>query len=107
MGAQGGGKVSPGGETEYADAMRVDVPLGGTGADEAEGALGILKRGGGFGIRTGIGHAVFDQDAVDAGGVQPIADFGAFEIDGQDAVSAAGKHQDGRAGVVALGRNRR
>jgi hypothetical protein len=49
------------------------------------------------------GDAVFEQDAVDAGRGEPVADFGALEIDGEDVVTAAGKNHDCRAGVVAGG----
>ena len=36
--------------------------------------------------------------------VMPIADFGAFEVDGEDVVGAAGKDDDGGAGVLSGGR---
>ena len=102
--AEGSGKVAAGGEAENADAVRIDVPLRGMGADNPEGPLGILEGGRGLGIGAGIGHAVFEQDAGDAGGVEPVAHFRAFEVDGQDAVTASGKNHNGGARVLALGR---
>ena len=87
-----------GGKAEDADAIGIDVPLGGVRADDAEGALRVLQGGGRFRIGAGVGHAVFHQDAGDADGVEPVADFGAFEIDGEDVVAAAGEDDDCGAG---------
>src|SRR5690349_17799142 len=55
MGGEGGGKMRSGGKAEDADFVRVDVPFSGALANDAEGALGVLQSGGGFGERTGIG----------------------------------------------------
>jgi len=49
------------------------------------------------------GDAVLDERAVDADGVEPGADFGAFEIVGEDAVASAWEDDDGSAGVVGGG----
>ncbi len=94
MGADGGGEVSAGGEAEDADALGIDVPFGGVLADDAHGALGVLQGGVGFGIGAGAGDAVLHEHAGDAGGVEPVADLGAFEIDGEDVVAASGKDDD-------------
>ena len=67
-------------------------------------ALCILQGGVGFWIRAGAGDAVLHQHAGDAGGVEPVADFGAFEIDGEDVIAAAGKDDDRRAGIRGLRR---
>ena len=40
--AQGGGKMSAGGEAQDSDAVWINVPLGGVGAYDAESALSIL-----------------------------------------------------------------
>src|SRR5579859_237935 len=104
MSAEGGGEVGSGGEAEDADAVRVDVPCGGVFANDAEGALGVLQGSRGFGIRAAIGDAVLEEDAGDACIGEPIANFGALEIDGEDAVGAAGKNYDGGAGVFSGGR---
>ena len=45
MSAERSGKMGPGREPKHADAMRIDVPFGGVGADDAERALRVLKRG--------------------------------------------------------------
>ncbi len=85
--AEGGGKVGSGREAEDADPVRVDSPVGGMEADDTESPLGILEGSRRLGIGPGIGHAVFEQGACDAGGVEPVAYLGAFEVDGQDPVS--------------------
>ena len=43
MGAESGGEVGSRGEAEDADAVRVDVPVRGVGANDAERALGVLE----------------------------------------------------------------
>jgi hypothetical protein len=97
--------VGSGGEAEDADAVGVDLPFGGVLADQAHGALGVFEGCGGFGhVGAGVGDAVLEQDAGDALGVEPVADLGAFEVDGEDVVAAAGEDDDGCAGVLALGR---
>ena len=101
--AEGGGEMGSRRKAEDADAMRVDVPVRGMGANDAEGALRILKGGCGFWVRPGVRHAVFQQHAGDADGVEPIADFGAFEVDGETPVAASGKNDNGGAGVVLVG----
>src|ERR1035437_10313203 len=51
--AGGGDEMTAGGEVEDADLVRVDVPLGGVEADQADGALRVCRsekrRGGGEG----------------------------------------------------------
>ena len=63
---------------------------------KADGALRILKGGGRFGIRAGVGNAVLEKYAGNTGGVEPVADFRAFEVDGKDVIPAAWKNNDGR-----------
>ena len=83
----------------------IDGPLGGMLAREAEGALRILQSGGGFGIRASVGDAaVLDQQTIHADGVEPVTDFGAFEVDGEDGIASARKDNDSRAGVVVFWR---
>src|SRR5580658_340802 len=102
--AESGGKVGSSREAKHADAMRIDLPLGRTGAHDAEGTLGVLQRRGGLGVRPRVGHAILQQEASDPNGVQPIAYFRAFEVNSENVVGAAGKNNDGSAGVPALGR---
>ena len=97
--AEDGGEMSTGGEAEDADAVGVDVPLGGVRAGDAHGLLRVFEVGGVFGVVLGEGDAVLHQHAGDADGVEPGADFGAFEIVGEDAVASAGKDDDCGAGV--------
>ena len=87
-----------GGEAEHADAIGIDVPLSGVRADKADGALRVLKSGGGFRIRAGVGDAIFEDDAGDAAGGEPVADFGAFEIHRENVIAAAGENDDCGAG---------
>ena len=104
VGAQGSGKVATRGEAQNADAVGVDVPLAGMRADEPESPLRVLKRGRGLGIGPGIGDAVFEQNASDAGRVKPVAHLRALEINGKDMITASGKYHDYGAGVLARGR---
>ena len=53
------GDGAAGGETQDADAVRVDVELGGAGADEAHGAVGILAD-----VFWGVGRVFFAGQAV-------------------------------------------
>ena len=105
--AEGGGEMGSGGEAQNADAMRVDVPLRSVFADYADGALGVLEGGRGLGIGTGVRDAVFEENAGDAGGGEPVADFGAFEIDGEDVIGASRKDDNGGTGIFSCGRVKR
>jgi hypothetical protein len=48
--AQGSGQMRSGGEAEDADAVGIDLPLGGVSAHQAYGALRIFKGCGRFGM---------------------------------------------------------
>ena len=87
--------MAPGGEAECADAMGVDVPLGGMLAGEAHGLLRVFKVFEALGIVAFVRDAVLHENADDVDGVEPVADLGAFEVVGEDAVSSAGKDDDG------------
>lgn len=92
------GEMGAGGEAEDADAVAVEMPLGGVGAGDAHGLLGVFEvlhicREVAF-----FGDAVLDQDAGDVDGVEPGADLGTLEIVGEDGVSAAG--EDNNCGSV-------
>ena len=91
-------------EAEHADSLGIDVPFDGVLANYAHGALSVLEGGVGFGVRAGAGDAILHEHAGDSGGVEPVADLGAFEIDGEDVVAASGKDDDGRSGVGRFGR---
>ena len=108
MGAEEDGEVGAGGEAHDADVGGVEVPFGCVGAGEAHGLLGVFEvRGvGGIvaGFACGLGDSVFDEDAGDADGVEPVAGVGAFAVGDEDAVAAAGEDEDGGAGVLAVGR---
>ena len=93
------GEVSSGREAEDADAVGIDVPLGGVGTGDAHGLLRVFEVGGVFGVVVREGDAVLDQNAGHADGVEPGADLGAFEVVGKDAVTSSGKDEDGRSSV--------
>src|ERR1035438_1230505 len=90
--AGGGDEMAAGGEAEDADLVRVDVPLGGVEADQADGALRVFQRDGRLRIgapvrvRARRGYAVLQQHTGDAARYQPVADLGAFEIDGENLI---------------------
>jgi hypothetical protein len=56
-----------------------------------------------LGIWAGVGYAVFDEDAVDAEGVEPVADLSPLYVESEDFVRPAGEDKDGGAGVVSFG----
>ena len=51
-------------------------------------------------LARALRHAIFQQPAGNANGVEPCADLRAFKVDGQDVIAPAGADQDGRAGVL-------
>ena len=77
---------------------RIDVPFGGVRADETDGALCVLESGRGFRIRAGVGDAIFENDAGDAAVGEPVADFRAFKVHGENVIAAAGEDDDCGAG---------
>ena len=106
VGAESGGEMRSGRKAEDADRGWDRCAIRGVLAHEAKGALRVLQGCGRFGIRAGVRDAIFHEHAGDADGVEPVADFGAFEIDGEDAIASAGKDNDGGAGVVLLAASR-
>jgi hypothetical protein len=97
-------EMRAGGEAEDADAVGIDVPLGGVGAGDAHGLLRVFEVSRVLGIVIGEGNAILDQHAGHADGVEPRADLGAFEVIGEDAIASAGEDEDGCAGVRRGGR---
>ena len=108
MGAEEDGEVGAGGEAHDADVGGVEVPVGGVGAGEAHGLLRVLEvvwvSGIVAGFAGGLGYSIFDEDAGDADGVEPVAGVGTFAVGDEDAVAAAGEDEDGGASVLAVGR---
>ena len=102
VGGQGGGEVGSGGEAEDADAIGVDVPVGGVCAGDAHGLLGVFEVFGVGGVVAGLRDAVLDEHARDADGVEPGADLRTFEVVGEDGVASAGKDEDGGAMGLAV-----
>src|ERR1019366_224085 len=52
------------------------------------------------------GHAVLQQHAGDTDGIEPLADFRAFEVERQDTIAAAGEDDDRGAGVLPVCRRK-
>ena len=88
--AERNGEMRSGGEADNTDTMGVDVPLGGMGTGDAHGLLCVFEVFRVFWVVGGLGHAVFDQNAGDADGVEPGADLGAFEAVRETNVGSAG-----------------
>src|SRR6266480_2574733 len=102
------------GKPENSNLVRIDMPVSGVKADESYRPLRIFQRrlwfridvalAAGIPRRTGTRHAVLQQHTRDPLGRQPVADFGAFEIDRENLITAAGEHDDRSAGVFAVWR---
>ena len=78
----------------------VGVGLGGMAAARLSG----WARTPTLGAIAGLGYAVLNQNAADAGRIEPVAYFGPFEVNGQDAVTTAREYNHGSPGVCSLGR---
>src|SRR5205085_10158616 len=102
------------GEAHEADALRVESPLRGVGAGEAESALRIhdgaerLERHGsllveGIALRAS-GHSILHDGGCKAQRVQPFRHFRALEVPREDAESATGADEHGAAVGLVLWR---
>ena len=91
------GQMAAGGESHDADAIWIDAPFGGVGADLANGALRILE-----GALTVVGAAVFKDDGGHAVGGEKFRDFRAFEIPCENAVAAARADDHARGGFCSV-----
>ena len=89
--------MTAGGEAHDADALRIEMPLGGVRVDSGEGVLRIDKRRAIAGSVRGRRHAVFHESGVDTDAIEPLADLAAFEIEREDAIAPAGENYDGSA----------
>lgn len=99
MGQEGGGQVSAGGGAHDGDASGVDLPIRGAGADEAEGAGGVLQHDGmAVAVRA---EAILEDERGEALLHDPFGVVVSF-VAGEHAVAAAGTDDDGRAGGVGL-----
>jgi hypothetical protein len=88
-------------EAKNPNAMGIEFPLNGVRTGDSHGLLRVFKVG--CVVRKFLfqGDAVLDERAVDSDGVEPGADFGAFEIVGKNAVASAGKDDDGGTSIVS------
>src|SRR2546423_1205648 len=94
-------------EAADADVVRIDIPLLGLAAHEADGALGIQERtegGEGLGFSGTAWYPILEDDPGDPLGAEPFGDLRSLQIPGQVPVPAPGTHDECRAGVLAFGR---
>ena len=104
-GAEDGGEMSARGKAEDADAFWIDVPFGRVLTDEAHGALSVFEGRGVFFAAGAARDAIFQEDSGEAHFVKALADFGAFEVERENMVGAAGADED-RAAVGIVFRSR-
>ena len=90
------------GESEHAKAIGIDVPFCSPRAHNADSALHVLQRSQRFRIRAAIGHTILHKNTGDVDRVQPVADFGAFEIHRKDVISAAGENDNSGSRRIVL-----
>ena len=104
---RGDGQMAARREADHADALRIDAPLLGLAAHQADGPLGILERASGrlaFGLVGAARHPVLEDDAGHALRIQPGRDLLAFQFPVEVPVAAAGTDQDRGPGVLVLRR---
>src|SRR4026208_1381262 len=100
-------------KAEYSDLMRIDTPFRRAKPYQSHRSLRILQRVRGPRVRSGpwIGrvlvhrqarHAVLEKHTRNSPGRQPVANLSAFEIDRENPVATARKHDHRRARVLAL-----
>src|SRR5579871_1212287 len=94
-------EMAPGGKAQHSDTIGVNMPLGGVTSNQAQRPLRILKSQGRLGIGSGARYTIFDQNAGDAGGSEPVADLGAFQVGDENVVAASGKNDNRRPGVFS------
>ena len=94
-GGGAGGEVAAGGEADDADFVREEVPCGGAGAGEADGALEVHE-----GAVAVVGDTVFEDEGGEAVAVEPCGDFRAFLVGDDVFVGTAGADDDGRGGLL-------
>ena len=93
-------------KADEADALRIDGPFFGAGADDAHGSRGIgesVALHGVVGI-GGAGEAVLEDEGGDAKVVEPVGDLPTFFVDDELGMASAGCDDDGRAIGFVLGR---
>lgn len=96
-------EVTSGGESEDADAMGIEAPLGSMGTRDAHGLLSVFEIFRVLGEALCNGNPVLGKRAVDADGVEPGADLCSLKVIGKNAITSAGKYDDGDSGIVRCG----
>lgn len=96
VGGEGGCEVATRGEAHDPDFLGVDTPGFGIEANGAEGVLGVLEGDGVFVLAV----TVFEDCGRDAALIEPLGDFVALVIDGEEPVGAARADDDGGAGCL-------
>ena len=84
--------------------MGVEVEVGGAGADEAHGAVGILADVfGDVGRAFFFGKAVLERESGDADAVEVLGGLDALRVEDEFAETAAGGDENGCAGGLFFG----
>jgi hypothetical protein len=96
-------------KAEDSDLVRIDVPLRRVRTHQSHGPLRVFQRHRRFRIRPRfrigphIRHAILQQYTRDSLGRQPVTDFCAFKIDGQNLIAPTGEEDDRDAVILSLG----
>ena len=64
---------------------------------QTHGALDILKCS-----TSVVRHAVFENDAGDANGIEPCRNFSSFFVESENAVASTGADDHGRSRLISL-----
>jgi hypothetical protein len=88
--------MTAGGRTHHADAVGLDAPLLGVGANGADGTAGVEKWDGIL-VSESCADPVFDDDCGVATRGEPICVIRALMAGGENGVSAAGENDYGCA----------
>src|SRR5205807_9018085 len=96
MRADGAREVPAGGESEHANARRVDVPFGRSGADGADSPLAV-QHWHWVHVARAV-HAVLKNKRRDTEGIEPVANIESFVTHSEAGIATAGKNKDGRRG---------
>src|SRR5213080_618103 len=106
MGARRGDQVPTRRKAQHSDLPRIDLPLRSLEAYQAYRPLRVFQRRQAILIRPDLHawHTVFQEHTRDALGRQPITDFRAFKVDGQNVVAPAGEDDDRSTRVASLWR---
>jgi hypothetical protein len=93
--AERSGKMPAGREAEHTDPARIDPQFARPLPDQAHRPLRVLQRSGPSRLSRTHRHAILDQHRGHTQGIEPLADFGALQVHGEDGIPASRKDQYG------------